>query len=75
VLNNVNIDPAPKRFVQPFPRRPFDNLLNRKVWRVGTFAMQQSSSNPNFVRNLQSSLGSCICHDHSSVFQYYHVMM
>jgi hypothetical protein len=40
VLNNVNIDPAPKRFVQPFPRSPFDNLLNRKVRRLGTFAMQ-----------------------------------
>jgi hypothetical protein len=63
VLNNVNVDPAPKRFVQPFPRRPLHNLLNREVRRVGTFAMQQSSSDPNFIRNLQRSLGRCICHD------------
>ncbi len=40
VLNNVNVDPAPKRFVQSFPLRPFDNLINSEVRRLGTFAMQ-----------------------------------
>jgi hypothetical protein len=39
VLNDVNVDTAPKRFVQPFPLSTSDNLLDGKVWRFGMIAM------------------------------------
>jgi hypothetical protein len=40
VLNDVNVHPPPKRFVQPFPLRTSDNLLDREVGRFGMIAMQ-----------------------------------
>jgi hypothetical protein len=36
----VNVHPPPKRFVQPFPLRTSDNLLDREVGRFGMIAMQ-----------------------------------
>jgi hypothetical protein len=40
VLNDVNVDTAPKRFVQPFPLSTPDNLADGEVWCFGMIAME-----------------------------------
>ena len=63
MLNDVNVNPAPKRFVQPLPLRPSDNLVNREVCRFGMIAVQQSSRDPDFIRYFQGGLDPRIYHD------------
>src|SRR5438105_12949801 len=62
MLDGVNVDSAPKRFVQPLLLSTFHNLIYREVWRFWMLAMKQRSGDPNFIRDLNFPFDYCPYH-------------
>src|SRR5260370_31873561 len=55
--NNVNVDTRTQRFMEPFAAGAGNNLLDRKIRRLGMFAMEKRGGYPNFLRDFHLCKG------------------
>src|SRR5260370_1606244 len=47
--NNVNVYTRTQRFMEPFAAGAGNNLLDRKIRRLGMFALETRGGYPNFI--------------------------
>lgn len=57
MLYDMNVDAGPQGFMEAFLAGALNDLFDGEIDKLGIFPMQQSRSNPNFIRNL-----SYLCH-------------